>query len=65
MTDLLTQINEAPYLQIAYDQGSPPQLATEHIELMGQLFAERMSPEEVATRHETVAEQLEAAGELP
>ncbi len=65
VVDLLERISSAPYLQIAYDQGAPPQLATEHIELMGQLFAERMTPEEVATRHETVAEQLESSGELP
>lgn len=62
---VIKEIGKARFLQMAYDQYSPPEFAAAHLQAMGALFAGKMTPEEVARKHEETARRLKEQGQLP
>lgn len=54
----MAHMGEASWLQMAYDQYSPPEFASVHLDVMAELFAGTITPEEAATMQEEVAQTL-------
>jgi len=52
---MATLLGEATYVQLAYDQFLPPELAQVHLDTTQQIFGKSMSPEEAAETMEAAA----------
>ncbi|HBG16748.1 MAG TPA: hypothetical protein DDW93_08190 [Firmicutes bacterium] len=55
---VIKEMEDANYMQMAWDQYSPPQFASVHLDNMAYLFSGRKSAEEVAKNHENEAVKL-------
>jgi len=58
-------IGRASFLQMAYDQYSPPEFAKVHLDCVAGVFACTMTPEEMAAEQEKIAQKLKEEGVLP
>lgn len=58
-------MRKASFLQMAYDQASPPAFASAHLDAVAGLFAKKLTPEEAALMQEKKAMQLHKDGILP
>ncbi|OAA21249.1 hypothetical protein [Kosmotoga sp. DU53] len=58
-------MRKASFLQMAYDQASPPAFASAHLDAVAGLFAKKLTPEEAALMQEKKAMQLYKDGILP
>jgi len=54
---IMSLINEAPSVQLWYDQELPPQLGELHKDTVQALFGLSMTPEEAAQKMEDLAQQ--------
>ncbi|PKP60294.1 hypothetical protein CVT91_05355 [Candidatus Atribacteria bacterium HGW-Atribacteria-1] len=62
---VLKDVRKASWLQMAYDQYSPPRFASVHLDNVASLFAGRVTPKEMATAQEKCAQELKKEGILP
>lgn len=52
-------MQKASFMQMAYDQLSPPAFATEHLDAVAGVFAKQLTPEQAAEMQEAKAQSLE------
>ena len=62
---VIAEVGKAGHMQMAYDQYSPPEFASVHLDNVAALFSQVKSPQEVAEAQEKSAEKLERDGVLP
>lgn len=62
---VMKSVSKASFLQMAYDEYSPPKFAEAHLDALAELAAGTITPEEMASIQEEVAKELADAGILP
>jgi raffinose/stachyose/melibiose transport system substrate-binding protein len=65
LTKVIESTSRASWLQMAYDEYSPPKFAEVHLDTLAAVAAGTMTPEEMAEAQEKVAQELAAEGILP